>query len=339
MAPPIATREMGSRATVLLLVDDSVWLPKSAQLLGSVAEASIEQALRRFAARVVVAPFADVDLLLRTLDDVVPDVVFNMTQNAHGDRRMDAHICAVLELRGVAYTGTGPRGLTLCRDKALSKAIALRAGFVVPEYFVVEDGPVRAQTALPLVVKPRFGDGSEGISQGSLVRTNAELTQQVEYLRSIGCIDIVCEEYVPGREFVVGIVGDRVILPPAEFIVGRNGPGAPVLACRRFKYDTGYRDEWAISMEFADLTPQQSAALVTPALRTYEALDIRGYGRLDVKLTPSGAWAFLEANPNPGLSPTGKTFAGASGGVEFEALIEEITLLALARSPRIAART
>src|SRR6202035_3035851 len=109
-----AVREAASRATVLLLVDETVWLPRSGKLLDSVSEAYVERALRSFAGRVVVVPFISVDELLRALDDVAPDVVFNMTQGAHGDRRMDAHVCAVLELRGVAYTGTGPRGLMLC---------------------------------------------------------------------------------------------------------------------------------------------------------------------------------------------------------------------------------
>jgi D-alanine-D-alanine ligase len=330
--PPSATRDQASRATVLLLVDDDVWLPRSAMLVSTVAEAYVERALRRFAGRVVVDAFTDLARLLRALDDVAPDVVFNMTQIAQGNRRTDAHVCAVLELRGVAYTGTGPRGLMLGRDKALSKTIAADAGFAVPQTFVVEPGAVRANVPLPLVVKPRFGDSSEGIGQESLVRTHDALVRQVDYLRSTGCTEIVCEQYIPGREFVVGIVGERVVLPPAEFIVGRNGAGAPLLACRRFKYDAAYREEWAISMEFAELTPQQSAALVVPALRAHAALDMRDYGRLDVKLTPQGEWVFLEANPNPGLSPTGKTWAGASGGVPFDALIQEITLLALGRA-------
>ncbi len=334
MPQRIATREAAARATVLLLVDEAVWLPRSATLISSFAEAYVERALLRFAGRVVVRPFTGAGGLLRALDDVAPDVVFNMTQLAFESRRMDAHICAVLELRGVAYTGTGPRGLMLCRDKALSKTIAAAAGFAVPETFVVERGPVRAAAALPLVVKPRFGDASEGIDQASLVRTPEALAQRVEYLRAAGCADIVCEQYVPGREFVIGIVGDRAILPPAEFIVGRSGPDAPVLACRAFKYDQEYREKWQISMEFAELTAQQSAALAAVALRAHEALGMRDYGRLDVKLTPSGEWVFLEANPNPGLSPFGKTFAGAHGGVAFDALIEEITLLALARAAR-----
>jgi D-alanine-D-alanine ligase len=333
--PPIASRDAASRAAVLLLVDDDVWLPRSATLVSSVAEAYVERSLRRFAGRVAVAPFTGADALLRALDELAPDVVFNMTQLAHGRRDMDAHVCAVLELRGVAYTGTGPRGLMLGRDKALSKAIAADAGFTVPAYFVVDDGPVRADVPLPLVVKPRFGDSSEGIGQESLVCTHDALVQRVAYLRSIGCDDVVCEEFVAGREFVVGILGDRVVLPPAEHVVGRSGPGAPLLADRRFKYDAAYRAEWAISMEFAELTPEQSAALAAPALRAYTALDMRDYGRLDLKLAPSGEWTFLEANPNPGLSPTGKTWAGAQGGVDFDGLIEEITLLALARSTRL----
>jgi len=323
-----------SGATVLLLVDEAVWLPLSGKLLESCAEAPVEQSLRRFTGRVVVQPFTDAAQLLRVLDEIGPDVVFNLTQLANGERRMDAHVCAVLELRDVAYTGTGPRGLMLCRDKALSKTIAAGEGFAVPEFFVVGDGPVRAQAKFPLVVKPRFGDASEGIGQESLVRTHDALARRVAFLRESGCADIICERFVPGRELAVGIVGERVVLPTLEYVVGRGGRGAPLLACRKLKYDAEFRERWAITTKYAELTVAQSESLVAASLRACAALDVRDYGRLDVKLTPSGEWVFLEANPNPGLRPGHKSFS-AAGEIEFDALIEEIVLRALARSPRL----
>lgn len=318
-------------ATVLLLVDEYVWLPLSAQLIGSFAEARVDEALGRIARRVVTQPFVDVTRLLAVLDDVRPDVVFNMTQVAHGDRRMDGHICAVLELRGVAYTGAGPRGLMLCRDKSLSKTIAAREGFAVPDFFVVEDGPVRVRTKFPLVVKPRFGDGSEGIGQESLVRTRDALARRVEYLRSSGYPEIICEQFVPGREFAVSTIGERVALPPLEYVFGRGGRGAPLLVCGKVKYDRAFRERWAVSSTFADLTAAQARSLEAATRRTCAALEIRDFGRLDVRLTPSGEWVFLEANPNPGFLPGSRA---ACGGIEFDALIEEITLLALARAAR-----
>jgi D-alanine-D-alanine ligase len=320
-----------SCATVLLLVDEDVWLPLSGKLVQSCAEAPVEQSLRRFAERVVVRPFVDVAQLLRVLDEAEPDVVFNLTQLANGERSMDAYVCAVLELRGVAYTGTGARGLMLCRDKALSKTIAASAGFAVPEFFLAGDGPVRSTVTFPLVVKPRFGDASEGIDQASLVRTHDELAQRVAFLRASGYRDIICEQFVPGRELAVGVVGERVVLPPLEYVVGRSGRGAPLLACRRLKYDGAFRERRAISTAYAELTLAQTASLTAASLRACAALDVRDYGRLDVKLAPSGAWVFLEANPNPGLRPGHKSFS-AAGGLGFDALIEEITQMALARS-------
>src|SRR6202035_3052942 len=123
-----------------------------------------------------------------------------------------------------------------------------------------------------------------------------------------------------------------VILPPAEFVVANGGEGAPLLACGRFKYDAAYRERWGISMEFAALAPRESESLAALSLRACAALGIRDYGSLDVKLTPAGAWVFLEANPNPGLSPSGKVFTGASGGLDFETLVAAIASSALQRS-------
>lgn len=322
-------------ATVLLLVDEGVWLPRSRKLLDRYTETEVEASLRSCAGRVVTRPFEGAAPLLRALDDVEPDVVFNLTQHAHGDRRMDAHVCALLELRGVAYTGTGPHGLMLCRDKVHSKTIAASSGFAVPASFVPEaDSPadaaaVRARPKFPLVVKPRFGDASEGIAQASLVRTRSALARRVAFLRECGFADVVCEEFVPGREFSVGVVGERAILPPAESVVGRDGRGAPRLACARSKYDRAFRERWAVSTAFPELPPALVTALEIAVLRACAALGVRDYGRVDVKLTPAVEWVFLEANPNPGLANA--AFSGGPGGIAFDALVEEIARRALAR--------
>jgi len=321
-----------NRATVLALVDDGALIPGTSQFYDGDSDKYVVSCLQRIVKRVVVRTYSNVPGFLNTLDEVRPDVVFNLTQKAHGDRQKDSHICAVLELLGISYTGAGPKSLALCRDKAISKLIAAREGFVVPRFFVVQSDAVQVTARFPLVVKPRFEDASEGIIQGSLVRTNEALLRRIEALRGSGCADIICEEFLGGREFVVGVAGNRVIRP-REFIIGRKGRGAPVLACTKLKYDEAYRRKWQVRTEFARLTSREYARLEELVLRTFNALDIRDYGRLDVKLMESGEWGFIEANPNPGLAPYGRSFAGAWGGIDYTDLIKEITLGALRRTP------
>jgi D-alanine-D-alanine ligase len=272
------------------------------------------------------------------LEDERPSLVFNLTEHVYGDRRMDSHICALMELERIAYTGTGPTGLALCRDKALSKVMAERAGFRVPAWFATQTWQPRVPPGVrfPLVVKPRFGDGSEGIGQNSLVASHADLMARIRALGSGGVKDAICEEYIAGREMVIAIAGLRT-MPVREFVVGRKGDGAPVLACQRFKHDAAYRRRWRVRMVFAELTRGEQRTLNELALRTFDALDMRDYGRLDVKLAPSGDWVFLEANPNPALAPFQRSFSGSWAGVDFDRLVKEIATRAMRRGRVIGA--
>jgi D-alanine-D-alanine ligase-like ATP-grasp enzyme len=82
---------------------------------------------------------------------------------------------------------------------------------------------------------------------------------------------------------------------------------------------------------FAKLTPQQVRRVKELTLKTFAALDLLDYGRLDVKLNSAGEWVFLEANPNPGLYPFKGSRYGLWSDIDFKKLIEEIVLRALHR--------
>src|SRR5689334_21832331 len=152
------------RLTVAVLVDPEVLNPGTSRFLKGQGDSPLVNSLRRLVARVAVGPYTDAAGLLKWIEKVKPDVVFNLTEHVEGDRQKDSAICGLLELLELPYTGTGPRGLTLCRDKALSKLIAVQEGFKIPRYFVVEKGaPCLPQgLTFPLVVKPRFDDASVG---------------------------------------------------------------------------------------------------------------------------------------------------------------------------------
>lgn len=270
----------------------------------------------------------------RWLKEVRPDVVFNLTERAAGDRNKDSHLCALLDLLGLPYTGPGPRSLMLCRDKAVSKLIAQREGFKIPEIFVVESKALRLPDGVrfPLVVKPRFGDASEGISQHALVHTREALLQRIALLGRSAIEAIICEEFIAGRDMLVGMIGPRV-MPVREFIVGRPSPRTPRLFSEKLKHDQAYRRRWLAQMVFAELTAEQEKQIKELTRRTSRALELRDYGRLDLRLTPSGEWVFLEANPNPALVPFERSFSGSWAGIDFDAAVAEITLRALRRKP------
>ena len=322
--------------TVLVLVDDELLLPGKSGFVAGAEDCHVVEVLRTMVNEVVVRSYTSVRSLLGLIDEIRPALVFNLTEHSGGDRTKDSHICAVIDLSGVPYTGTGPSGMMLCRDKALSKLVAAHEGFAAPRFFTVNasDPQLPSVLPLPLVVKPRFGDSSEGIHGTSLVRTRRALLKQIAAVRRTGWNAVICEEYIPGRDIFVSIAARRVTAI-REFIVGRDAPNAPRLVSAQFKHDQQYRRHWKIRSDFAQLSAEQRRKLNSLALRTFDALSLRDYGRLDLRLTPTGEWFFLEANPNPALVPLGKTFTGSGFGVSLRKVVTQIIKRAVHRKPEI----
>lgn len=326
------TRRLLSRLTVAVLVDKEILVPGTTRFVAGEGDRPVVNALRRLVEKVVVGAYTDAAGLIQWIGEVRPDVVFNLTEQANGDRRKDSHICSLLELLKLPYTGTGPMSLMLCRDKAVSKLIAAREGFKTPEFFVMKASAPRLPQGIkfPLVVKPRFGDASEGISQASLVRNSEALLRRIELLGENDTEEIICEEFIAGRELLVGVVGQRV-MPVRELLIGRSVPHKPLLASYSLKHDKASRRRWQVRTVFAPLTPPQERKVKGLTRRTCIALDLKDYCRLDLKLTPAGEWVFLEANPNPGLAPFNRSLSGIWSNIDYDKLIEEILLRALQR--------
>lgn len=324
-------RRRASSRRVLILLEEHSLFPGTSRFRSRRSDWQVLCCLRRLGHEVAVTEYTSVQRLLAAIEQTRPEVVFNLTDAANGDRRKDAHICALLELIGVPYTGAGPKGLMLGRDKVTSKILAARAGFTVPRFVLVSPGPfqVPARLPFPMVVKPRFGDASEGISGASLVTTGGRLANRVEYLRSRGCEDIICEEYIAGREIFVGLLNHQIVRPK-EFVLNRELRGAPRLLTNTFKRDRKYRRKWGARVEFASLNKKQLDALATAAHQTSVVLETRDYTRFDLILTPGDEWVFLEANPNSGLALPGTNWMGTWDSVDYDSMIGDIVERAIA---------
>jgi D-alanine-D-alanine ligase len=311
---------------VLALVDEGVLIPGKIEFASGESDRFVVESLNRLVRHCHVLPFTGVRPLLNAIDSLKPDVVFNLTQHANNDRLKDTHVCAVLELEGVPYTGASLKGLMLGRDKAVSKQIAERSGFRVPRFFVANRRQVRIpnNVTFPVVVKPRYGDASEGISQAALVNSTRALVSRIRWLLCRGFEDVICEEFIEGREMAVGVLGNEIV-GPRELLVGRKGLGSPRLASDRFKYNSDYRRHWKVKTRPATLTASLLRELKRCTLKTAAALEMRDYGRLDIKLTPKNEWTFLEANPNPALSKAGTTWSKTWDSVDYDAMIRRIT--------------
>jgi D-alanine-D-alanine ligase len=279
----------------------------------------------------------DIEAVVKGLSGQKPDLVFNLTEQFRSDRRMDKNIVGLLELFDIPYTGTGPAGLFLSRNKALNKQLLSSRKIHVPGYVVLQPGKViRVPKALkyPLVVKPIYEDGSEGIHNASLVKKADELVDRVKRVHEKFQQPAISEEYVEGREFYVSILGNRrlTVLPPRELSFGKAENGGPVLATYRVKWNTKYRDKWGIKFGFTRLDDAVWKRIARISKRVYRLCQMHDYGRIDLRLTPDNRIVILEVNPNPNIAGDDELAESAKkAGIAYHGLIDRIMRLALKR--------
>jgi len=299
---------------------------------GSV-EDCVLRCLRAAQRRVAVVPFnPDIVSTVAELKKLQPGLVFNLTEWVDGDRRLDAAVAGLLDILGLRYTGTGPDGLRRARDKQLSKQMVAALGIRVPRQYAVGRAAARERLPYPVFIKPRFGDGSDGIATGALVRNEAQLARRLRILRAGASGALLCEEYVSGRDLFVAVLGNQPrVLPPLELVVGKKGAGAPQFATGRVKTSGSYRTRWHIRYREAKLTGREQARITDASRRIFRELGLRDYARIDYRLTADGEPVFLEANPNPDLSPHTFGRNRCFAGVSYTELVATIVKAALAR--------
>jgi D-alanine-D-alanine ligase len=293
--------------------------------------------------RTAVVPFGpDVGATLAELKSLKPRIVFNLTEWVDGDRKLDHAIAGLLDVMKLPYTGTGPAGLQICRDKALSKYLVAAAGVDVPRSFTLPvRGPVdNPGLPFPLLVKPQFGDGSDEIGKHSLVRTPRELRERVRAIRSRLREPVLCEEFIPGHDIYVGVIGNEPrVLAPTEMIVGSKNAAAPKFATYRLKNDGAYRTKWRVRYRLAQLPPRVLKQVRDYGAKAFRALKLRDYARLDFRLTGEGRLVFIEANPNSDLTPNTLGRNLCFVGIDYHNLIPRIVETARKRYRGRAGRT
>jgi len=301
-------------------------------------EYDVLRALRGLGHEVQVLGIYDrIEPMVEGIEKNPPDLVFNFAEQFANDRRHDKNVAGLLEMMNIPFTGSGSAGLMLCRDKALGKQILSTVGIRVPGFWVFPLGRnLRFPRNLyfPLVVKPAFGDGSEGISNASLVHDEGGLRERVSMLHERFKQDAIAEEYIEGHEVYIGLLGNRrpQVLPPYEIRFGNGDTGGPVLATYQVKWNKGYRDKWKIEFGFADLPQKLSAKVEVVCRKAFRILQLRDYARLDLRITPREEIYVLEANPNPDITQ-GEEMAEAArkAGMDYRKFIERIVRHALER--------
>jgi D-alanine-D-alanine ligase len=292
---------------------------------------SIREALESYG-HIVIPLEATPDLPRQFMDSPV-DLVFNIAEGVAG-RNREAAVPALCELMGIPYTGSDAATLSIALDKALSKRVLRQHDILTAEFQVMESGRERLSPKLkfPLIVKPNHEGSSKGVSaQASVVDDETALRAVVRELIERYRQPALIEDYISGREFTVGCLGDKRprVLPPMEILFKDKDNPRPV-------YDFQIKQEWEKHVYYecpAKLTPAELKAIEKVTRETFIALDCRDVARIDLRMGKDGQVYVLEVNPLPGLTPdySDLVLISKAAGITYRTLIGEILAGALKR--------
>lgn len=262
--------------------------------------------------------------LPRMLAESDVDLIFNIAEGVEG-RNREAQVPALCELLGIPYTGSDSATLAIALDKALAKKVLMQHDILTPAFQVMETGREKLDSALkfPLIVKPNAEGSSKGIGSTNVVDNEDELRDAVNNLLDRYRQPVLIEEYIYGREFTVGLLGDKRprVLPPMEIRFHDAKNDRPV-------YDYKVKQEWEKHVYYecpAKVTPAELKAIEKIARDTFWALDCRDFGRIDLRMDPEGRIYVLEVNPLPGLTPgySDLVLIADAAGMSYDELIAE----------------
>ncbi|MBA3496333.1 MAG: ATP-grasp domain-containing protein [Gemmatimonadales bacterium] len=301
----------------------------------------VARTLRRLGHRVsVLGVHGDVKRLIAGLSRRKPDLVFNLMEMFGDNVFGDIPVTGLLDLLGVRYTGSGPGELYLSQDKGLTKKLLAFEEILYPRYAIFsrqaafETG---GNLRMPLFVKPLRSDASLGIGGKSLVHDAAALMERVAAIQKELDDAALAEEYIEGREFYVGVLGNAQpkALPPVEVDFTGFPEGVPKVMDSKAKWDEGSKEYKGTKSVMATLPDELRARLQKVAVDAYRALRVRDYGRVDLRLTDTGGIYVLEVNASCYLEKSSEfAMAAAAAGLDYPRLIEEVVNLAIDRQKR-----
>ncbi|MCC7111647.1 MAG: D-alanine--D-alanine ligase, partial [Deltaproteobacteria bacterium] len=270
--------------------------------------------------------------IVRRLPDAAVDVVFNLAEGLAG-RGREATIPAILEHLGIPFSGSDAATMALALDKAAAKAVVAQAGVPTPRAVVVSSADQDLSALrFPVIVKPNAEGSSKGVSPRSVVEELAELRRELATQLGRYRQPILVEEFLPGREFTVGVLGDAHeprALPPMEIVFVEPDSKHPVYAfgdkldwTRKIRYDAPAKVDAALGAEIERV-----------ALGAWRALHCRDVARFDLRCDADGRVCFIEVNTLPGMTPAWSDLCmiAEAAGLSYPALVSAVLAPALAR--------
>lgn len=244
-----------------------------------------------------------VDVVLALIQERY-ELAINLCEDISGNNLWEPNVPAVLELIGVEYTGSGPLALGLTCYKDRSKHLLKGAGIRTPGFFVTDQPMEKAPIDFPLIVKPQHEDASIGIYHDSVVYDVEHLNQKIEYIREVLKQPSIVEQYIDGREFNVGLIGNPPeVLPIAEINFDGLPEGHAKICSYEAKWHYGSIFDQGTRPVFPELSPKLRQNVTAAAIKSYELFQCRDYARVDMRVDQRGTPYILEVNCNPDISP------------------------------------
>jgi D-alanine-D-alanine ligase len=258
------------------------------------------------------------------------DLVFNVAEGLSG-RSREAQVPCLLELFGQGYTFSDPLVCAATLDKAVAKRLVRDAGLATPKFHVVRDVQDIADVDLvyPLFAKPLAEGTGKGIDSRCRIESPDQLDGVCRGLLGRFTQPVLVEEFLPGREFTVAILGtgaEARVLGTMEIEV------LPQAASTIYSYET--KEQCERMVRYSPLAAGPLRRRVEKlALASYRVLECRDAGRVDVRGDRRGRPSFMEVNPLPGLHPTHSDLPmiATQEGMSYPDLLGAIILSALAR--------
>ncbi len=283
---------------------------------------------------IAVGVISDLKVIKDAIDEYSPHLIFNLLEEFDGEVLFDQNVVSYLELLRVPYTGCNPRGLMLARDKALAKKILLYHRLKTPRFQVFPKNKKTKKNkslSFPLIVKCLTEEASLAISKASVVHSEEKLYERVQYINHKIGVDAIVEEFIEGREFYVGILGNYKLkpLPIWELKFEKVEHPEKEFYSRSAKWNTKYRNRKGITTTFATVSKEEEEIINKVCKRAYKHLNLNGYARIDLRMTNTGEVYIIEVNPNPNISKDDDFATSANHlGMTYPMVLKDILKLA-----------
>lgn len=275
------------------------------------------------------------------LKAVKPDIVFNIAEGINGISR-EAQIPAMLDMLKIPYTGSDPLTLATCLDKSRTKEILSYYKINNPRFITAstEEDLKEFNLSFPVIIKPIGEGSSKGIFDSSFIDNEDELRKTVINNFAAYNQPSLIEEFLPGREFTVAIIGnnsDTVVLPVVEINFDQLPKDMTPIYSYEAKWIVDRReDPLDIFTCPARLDGELEEKIKAVALKTYNILRCRDWSRIDIRLDASGEPNIIEVNPLPGILPDPKDNscfpkAARAYGLDYNQMLNKVLYVSAKR--------